>query len=206
MLSNSPTRNSPNITSSKASPASTGKEHQVSSVCIEFWLNECSEYFTKQLDRKLAVTRLEALGHDIGHRLVEKVAISKPLGRGALDDIKFICQHFWMEIFGKQVDKLQTDHRGTFVLKENSCSWLSHLGTIDTPRGRDEEEAAEIAIYLKFLCGIVRGALENIGFKSVVTADCRDNKMGKYVLPSVTFTVKVVVLYGKCAAALSSIL
>ncbi len=29
--------------------------------------------------------------------------------------------------------------------------------------------AAEIAIYLKFLCGIVRGALENIGFKSVVS-------------------------------------
>ncbi len=56
-----------------------------------------------------SVTRLEALGHDIGHRLVEKVAISKPLGRGALGDIKFICQHFWMEIFGKQVGIIEGD-------------------------------------------------------------------------------------------------
>ncbi len=49
------------------------------------------------------MARLEALGYDVGLRLVEKVAISKPMGRGALDDIKFICQHFWVEIFGKQV-------------------------------------------------------------------------------------------------------
>ncbi len=56
-----------------------------------------------------SVARLEALGHDIGYRLVEKVAISKPLGRGALEDIKFICQHFWMEIFGKQVGIVEED-------------------------------------------------------------------------------------------------
>ncbi len=73
--------------------------------------------------------------------------------------------------FDFQVDKLQTDHRGkfhgcnvphmyvrlalnvnesnriipsppgTFVLRENSCLWLTHFGPIDTPRGKEDEEA-----------------------------------------------------------------
>ncbi len=50
-----------------------------------------------------SVARLEALGHDVGHRLIEKVAFSKPLGREPLENVKFICQHFWVEIFGQQV-------------------------------------------------------------------------------------------------------
>ena len=35
-----------------------------------------------------------------------------------LEAVKFLCKEFWTEVFRKQIDKLQTNHRGVFVLKD----------------------------------------------------------------------------------------
>jgi len=48
--------------------------------------------------------RLEAMGHDVGHRIVERlVDKQKFLGFEDLDCVKFICREFWDTLFGKKV-------------------------------------------------------------------------------------------------------
>lgn len=41
-----------------------------------------------------------------------------------LDIIKFICKELWEEIFKKKIDKLQTNHKGIFVLTDENFKWL----------------------------------------------------------------------------------
>ena len=44
-----------------------------------------------------------------------------------LELVKFLCKDFWSEIFNKQIDKLQTNHRGVFVLKDYNFGWLTKV-------------------------------------------------------------------------------
>ena len=59
----------------------------------------------------------------------------------------FCMQRFWVEIFRKQIDKLQTNHRGVFVLKDFDLKWLRRLPP--------DDECARVAAIklLAFPCG-----------------------------------------------------
>lgn len=46
-----------------------------------------------------------------------------------LDIIKFICKDFWIAVFQKQIDNLKTNHRGVYVLTDNSFRWLSKMSS-----------------------------------------------------------------------------
>ena len=54
-----------------------------------------------------------------------------------LEAVKFLCKEIWTEVFRKQIDKLQTNHRGVFVLKDNELLWLKRLPS--------EDETARVA-------------------------------------------------------------
>mmetsp|Transcript_16129 Transcript_16129/g.23922 ORF Transcript_16129/g.23922 Transcript_16129/m.23922 type:complete len:138 (+) Transcript_16129:97-510(+) len=113
----------------------TAKKHFVGSVCIDLLLLETSLYlmgkneeeieFETFCERKMgAALKYENIGFEVGYRLTERLTQSKMLGSELLDSVKFICKDFWNEIFAKQVDKLQTDHSGTFVLRDLNFKWL----------------------------------------------------------------------------------
>ena len=91
-------------------------------------------------------------------------------------------QDFWSAAFSKQVSKLQTNHRGTFVLTDAEFQWVRNVsasGEDGVSRAKDE------ARKLLFLpCGMVRGALANLGLDCTVAADVVD-------LPLCTFTIVV---------------
>ena len=59
------------------------------------------------------------------------------MGTDPLEVMKFLCKELWFGMFGKQVDKLQTNHRGVFVLKDFQFRWLSGC-----PPGADLEAKA----------------------------------------------------------------
>lgn len=110
--------------------------------------------------------KLESLGYEVGFRFIEYVAQQRLLKTEPLEIIKFICREFWMEVFGKHVDKLQTNHRGVFVLKDNAFKWTSQLNA------RNEKSARKFRdTVIKFPCGLLRGALSNLGYSAVVSAD-----------------------------------
>lgn len=96
------------------------------------------------------------------------------------DIVKYICKEFWTAIFKKQVDNLKTNHRGVYVLRDNNFRWFSRLSS---DRGLTET-AIEGALYPAFPCGLIRGALANLGVSSMVAADITQ-------LPQCTFQIKV---------------
>ena len=64
---------------------------------------------TSQL--QLASRKIEAIGFQVGQRLVERYTKDRPRFTDTLEIIKFICKDFWVEVYRKQIDKLQTNNR-----------------------------------------------------------------------------------------------
>jgi trafficking protein particle complex subunit 6 len=78
-----------------------------------------------------------------------------------------------------QIDKLQTNHRGVFVLHDAKFRWLAPFAADDEPTRR------AAATVLQFPCGLIKGALENLGIFSTVSAEVSPN------VPSCSFTIKI---------------
>ncbi|GJV78771.1 trafficking protein particle complex subunit 6B-like protein [Tanacetum coccineum] len=126
---------------------------------------------------ELAARRIEAIGYHVGHQLSERYTMERPRFSDHLEAIKFICKDFWSELFKKQIDNLKTNHRGTFVLQDDKFAWLSRMSVAPSAEtsGSAQEpgnKAAEVTgMHLYFPCGIIRGALSNLGIPCAVSAD-----------------------------------
>jgi hypothetical protein len=68
-----------------------------------------SGHTTSQLQH--ASRKIEAVGFQVGVRLVERYTRDRPRFNDTLEIIKFICKDFWMEVYRKHVDKLQTNNK-----------------------------------------------------------------------------------------------
>lgn len=108
--------------------------------------------------------RLEALGQDVGGRLVERYVVDRDRLDHNLDMVKFICKDFWEHVFRKQIDVLRTNHRGLYVLTDNNFRWLRSVS-------RDGEHPGLMEDYVVFACGLICGALTRLGIKSRVSAE-----------------------------------
>ncbi|KAG2510753.1 hypothetical protein JM16_008449 [Phytophthora kernoviae] len=119
--------------------------------------------------REAIIMKLEAMGYDVGCRFAERVTRDRPRMLEPLDVIKFVCKDFWISIFKKQIDKLQTNHRGVFVVQDFNFRWLAGISAAT------EQETREMALlFLVFPCGVIRGALANLGLTAIVNADVTD--------------------------------
>ncbi|OWZ00324.1 Transmembrane protein [Phytophthora megakarya] len=119
--------------------------------------------------REAVIVKLEAMGYDVGCRFAERAARDRSRMLEPLDVIKFVCKDFWIAIFKKQIDKLQTNHRGVFVVQDFSFRWLAGISAAT------EQETREMALlFLVFPCGMIRGALANLGLTAIVNADVPD--------------------------------
>jgi trafficking protein particle complex subunit 6 len=134
---------------------------------------------------EMAAAKLERMGAAVGYRLTERLAenktwnayinnnntqqqqpdIAAAVAAQQLEAVKFLCKELWMEIFDKQIDKLQTNHRGVFVLKDLELKWLTRF-----PVGSEQSRVTAIR-FLAFPCGVLRGALANLGIPAVVSCD-----------------------------------
>ncbi|KAG6437503.1 hypothetical protein SASPL_102421 [Salvia splendens] len=154
-------------------------ESCVESLLAEIVLSYCSGFYANKPE--LAARRIEAIGFQVGHQLSERYTMDRPRFTDNLDAIKFICKDFWSELFKKQIDNLKTNHRGTFVLQDNRFRWLAHMsvdpsvqasGNIQDPSAMAENKSAQATgMHLYFPCGIIRGALSNLGIECAVSAD-----------------------------------
>ena len=86
-------------------------------------------------------------------------------------------------MFGHQITKLQTNHRGVFVLKDESFPLLSPLSAPLPPTSR-----LLALLTLAYPCGRIRGALKGFGRESVVSCDFLND--GENV-ESTSFNVKI---------------
>lgn len=110
------------------------------------------------------VTKLEQIGYSTGYKFVLKLTKDWPRFKDELDCVKFICKEFWVSIFRKQVDNLKTNHQGVYVLQDNRFRFLTQVSS-------DTKETFLLPRYVVFACGLIRGALANLGLTVVVTAE-----------------------------------
>ncbi|KAI5997856.1 NO signaling/Golgi transport ligand-binding domain-containing protein [Pisolithus orientalis] len=112
-------------------------------------------------------SRLEAIGLHVGANYAEKLCRDRPLFSDSLDAIKFICKELWVSCWDKQVDNLRTNHRGVFVLQDNTFKPLTRISSWE---GRAETlKRAKLAA--AFPAGIIRGALSRMGLHGTVTPE-----------------------------------
>ena len=83
-----------------------------------------------------------------------------------LDAVKWLCREFWVDLFRKPVDRLQTNNRGVFVLQDDSFRWTRFVSA-----GPAEDNKALTLKYFVIPCGLIRGALSAWGLDAVVNVD-----------------------------------
>ncbi|KAM3874894.1 trafficking protein particle complex subunit 6B, like [Diretmus argenteus] len=128
-------------------------------------------------DRAVSVSILEGMGFRVGQGLIERMTRDSPSFKDELDVMKFVCKDFWTHVFRRQIDNLRTNHQGTYVLQDNKFVLLTQLSN-------GKQYLDEASKYLAYSCGVVRGALSNLGLDSVVTAEVS-------LMPSCKFQVVV---------------
>ncbi|CAB4036854.1 Hypothetical predicted protein [Paramuricea clavata] len=122
-----------------------------------------------------ATTKLEEMGFTIGQRLAERFTKETARFKDDLDVMKYICKEFWTALYKKQIDNLRTNHQGVFVLQDNRFRLLTQIS--DT-----EEFIVPAAKYLSLPCGLIRGALANLGIPSIVGAEITTMPMCKFTI------------------------
>jgi hypothetical protein len=84
-----------------------------------------------------------------------------------LEIIKFLCKDIWHLAFGKSVDNLKTNNRGTFVLTDTH-----HPLLVPFTSDPAHPDTAKLAItMLAFPCGFLRGALGAFGVEATVVGE-----------------------------------
>ncbi|KAJ4316116.1 hypothetical protein N0V94_005604 [Neodidymelliopsis sp. IMI 364377] len=150
--------------------------------------------------REAVFHRLEGLGYRVGLGIVERFSRDAPRPTTPLDSIKFLCKDLWTLLFRKQIDNLKTNHRGIYVLTDNTFKPLTRMSfdtkkydaamqaqlvasTGDIALGRDANSLARVQPFLYFPAGVIRGCLASLGINATVTAECG-------ALPAATFQIR----------------
>ncbi|RPB25388.1 transport protein particle component [Terfezia boudieri ATCC MYA-4762] len=165
----------------------------LNSSCLDFLLielvplaqrlaNELSVHgeLDEEEEREAVFYRLEMLGYRVGLGLAERFSRDRARMVETLDVIKFCCKDLWTIVFRKQIDNLKTNHRGVYVLTDNTFRPFARMST----------EAGGAAViraqpFLWFPCGVIRGALAALGVNASVQAETTE-------LPSAIFKIETV--------------
>lgn len=125
------------------------------------------------LQPQLDVSKLEDVGYNTGYKFVEKMTKDWARFKDEVDIMKFICKEFWSAIFRKQVDNLRTNHQGVYVLLDQRFRFITRISN-------SKQFTDQMARYLSFTCGLLRGALDNLGLTAVVTAEVLSPPVTKF--------------------------
>ncbi|RKP00546.1 hypothetical protein CXG81DRAFT_315, partial [Caulochytrium protostelioides] len=127
-----------------------------------------------------AFLKLEALGYRVGYALAETLTRDKARLAGPEEAVKFVCKEFWTTVFSKQADNLKTNHKGVYVWSDHHFRWFRSFASVQGAADTSNKTAP----YLAYPCGLVRGALANLGVAGTVAAEAVH-------VPHVTFQMKV---------------
>ncbi|XP_014092395.1 trafficking protein particle complex subunit 6b [Bactrocera oleae] len=133
-------------------------------ILFDFLHSEIVNYCLNNNNKENDFSSLEYIGFNTGYRLIERLTRDVPRFKDELETMKFICTDFWTLIYKKQVDNLRTNNHGMYVVQDRAFRFLTRIST-----GTKQLEYAPKFVF--FTCGLVRGALTNLGINSTVTAE-----------------------------------
>ncbi|RPA83822.1 transport protein particle component [Ascobolus immersus RN42] len=139
----------------------------------------CTSLSPDPSDLEAVYHRLSSIGHRVGLGLSEKFSRDRPRMVDTLEVIKFVCKELWGICWGKMVDGLKTNHRGTYVVTDNRFKVFERMST---ERGVGVVDQAQ---YLWFPCGIIRGALANLGIEATVHAETTEMPIAVFKIETV---------------------
>ncbi|MCJ1248327.1 Trafficking protein particle complex subunit 33 [Trapelia coarctata] len=142
--------------------------------------DEAERPIDEEEQREAAFRRLETLGYRVGQGLVERFSRDRPRFMDTLDVIKFLCKDMWTLLFRKQIDNLKTNHRGVYVLTDNSFKPFARMSMQSS-----SEAVMRAQPFLWFPCGVIRGALASMNINATVQAETLE-------LPGATFQIKTI--------------
>lgn len=120
--------------------------------------------------------RIRDIGIKIGTKLVNLLIFTNNINLNfkemdLLLIMKFICRDVWKHVFGKQIDNLKTNHRGTFYLTDLDYPLLQSfcIETNTIPSQLNEEfilnkESKLVEPFLELPVGIIKGVLLSLGY------------------------------------------
>ncbi|KAI0782189.1 NO signaling/Golgi transport ligand-binding domain-containing protein [Abortiporus biennis] len=111
--------------------------------------------------------RLETIGMHVGANVAERLCHDRALFSDTLDAVKFICKDLWAACWDKQVDNLRTNHRGVYVLQDNSFKPILRVSSWE---GR-ADAMKKAKLYVTMPGGIIKGALARLGFQAGVVPE-----------------------------------
>ncbi|PTN18344.1 Trs33p [Saccharomyces cerevisiae] len=125
-------------------------------------------YKADEEEKEKVLARLRNIGFQIGLKLSELLIFSnnpnlKFKEMDLLLIMKFICRDVWKQIFGKQIDNLKTNHRGTFYLLDYDYRPIQSFSLEEDAKN---EELKMIEPFLEIPVGIIRGVLSSLGYSS----------------------------------------
>ncbi|CAI4064201.1 hypothetical protein N7582_002610 [Saccharomyces uvarum] len=142
------------------------EHHTVDIMSSHNLINEL--YKTEEVERERVLARLRNMGFQIGSKLSELLIFSNNPNlqfkeMDLLLIMKFVCRDVWKQIFGRQIDNLKTNHRGTFYLLDYDYRPIQSFSLGEEAK---DEELKMIEPFLEIPVGIIRGVLSSLGYSS----------------------------------------
>lgn len=149
---------------------------------FHFMVLETMNYILKKdsLDIKQKISQIDEMGCHLGERitnhLLNKINLSTSTKMEVDEIMKFLGRDVWLFVFGKQIIKLQTNRKGTFLI---DCDELKFHHSLITEKNGSSENLEHI---LCFICGIIKGVLGTFNYESNVTAAFKLQPIINYLL------------------------
>lgn len=127
----------------------------------------CRDLFeADEEEHEKVLERLRSIGFQIGNKVTELLVFTNNPNlhfkdMDLLAVMKFICRDVWKQMFGKQIDNLKTNHRGTFYLFDYEYRPIQPFSLSDDS---DEEELKMAKPFLEIPMGVIKGVLSSLGY------------------------------------------
>ncbi|KAM4695750.1 trafficking protein particle complex subunit 6A [Rhinophrynus dorsalis] len=131
---------------------------------MEIVSHVCKTVEKDEEDQGKHIRILEGMGFRVGQGLIERLTKDSPSFKDELEVVKFVCKDFWIFVFKKQIDNLRTNHQGTYALQDNSFMLLTQISFT-------RQYLEEAPKFLAYTCGLIKGALSNLGISSTVSGE-----------------------------------
>lgn len=139
---------------------------------VHSYLNNLYQNDAKDMNDK--VFSIEKIGENLGRNINERISMDllEKLVRDKekqeiknLEYIKFLCKEFWIYVFGKNVDRLQTNHKGTFFLTDSSFRFFTRLNA------KRDDTKQYLLFCMKFIKALLKGALMAFSLDAEITME-----------------------------------
>ncbi|EDO17187.1 hypothetical protein Kpol_1072p57 [Vanderwaltozyma polyspora DSM 70294] len=129
-------------------------------------ISKCNEE-----DKLKVIERLRNIGFQIGNKMSELLVFTNNPNLEFKDMdllliMKFICRDVWKQLYGKQIDNLKTNHRGTFYLFDYDYKPIQPF-SIEGDNSDEKTQEKELELVKPFLeipVGIINGVLSSLGY------------------------------------------